>query len=80
MWSFPFAKPLPPMRPVDLVFLRNVLIYFDRKTKSQILGQVHQVLRDDGVLLLGTAESTLGLCDGFQLRAHDKATCFLRTA
>ncbi|MHC4375377.1 MAG: CheR family methyltransferase [Planctomycetota bacterium] len=74
------AQPLPAMGPLDLVFLRNVLIYFDGETKSRILNEVHEQLRPDGSLLLGTAESTLGLCEGFSPQAHASATSYQRAA
>lgn len=49
----------------DLVFCRNVLIYFDLETKSRVLGAISNVLNKDGVLFLGSAESTVGLTEDF---------------
>lgn len=53
------------MGQFDVVFCRNVLIYFDVETKNRVLGAVSKVLSDDGVLFLGSAESTIGLTDDF---------------
>lgn len=49
----------------DIVFCRNVLIYFDVETKGKVLGGVSTVLKPDGVLFLGSAESTIGITDKF---------------
>src|SRR6202012_3185504 len=54
------------MAPVELLLLRNVLIYFDVPTRKEILARVRQVLRPDGFLFLGCAETTLNLDKGFE--------------
>ncbi len=57
---------VPPPGPFDLVFLRNVLIYFDLATKRAVLSRIARVLRPGGFLVLGAAETTLGVHDGFE--------------
>jgi len=52
--------------PADIIFLRNVLIYFDVETRRIILGRVRRVLNPGGFLFLGCAESTLNLDAAFR--------------
>ncbi|GGI08130.1 CheR family methyltransferase [Egicoccus halophilus] len=66
----------PFVPQVDVIFLRNVLIYFDLPTKQQILGKVREVLRPDGLLMLGTAETTLNVDDRFERITVDRATAY----
>jgi len=60
------VRPWPPVPRMDLVFLRNVMIYFDVDMKKSILGRVARMLRPDGYMLLGAAETTLNLDDSFR--------------
>ena len=66
----------PSMPPLDIIFMRNVLIYFDVATKKAILAKVRRLLRPDGYLFLGAAETTLNLDDNFERRQLDKAGCY----
>ena len=51
--------------PFDLVFLRNVMIYFNEEVKTNILKQVSKVLKPDGLLFISHSESLHGLTDEF---------------
>lgn len=52
--------------PFDVIFCRNVLIYFDTETKKKILGELRSALFPGGFLVLGGAETTLNLDDRFK--------------
>lgn len=56
----------PPMPQIDIVFLRNVLIYFSPETKKSILAKVRATMAPHGVLFLGAAETTMGLDNAFE--------------
>jgi chemotaxis protein methyltransferase CheR len=49
----------------DLVMCRNVLIYFDQQTKSHVLDRLGRTVAQDGYLILGAAETTVGLTRAF---------------
>jgi chemotaxis protein methyltransferase CheR len=50
---------------LDVIFCRNVLIYFDEKTKADILERMARQLKSDGFLFLGGAETVIGITDKF---------------
>lgn len=64
--SLNLTRPFPPMGRFDVVFLRNVLIYFDLPTKRDVLKRVRQVMAPDGHLFLGAAEMTMGVDDAWE--------------
>ncbi len=55
------------LQQVDVVFCRNVLIYFDPETKTTTLHSISNVMAEDGFLFLGGAETVLGVSERFQL-------------
>jgi chemotaxis protein methyltransferase CheR len=56
---------LSPLGTFDVIFCRNVLIYFDLPTKSRVLEGMHRRLPADGTLILGGSESVFGICPKF---------------
>ena len=61
-------KPWPAMNTFDIVFCRNVLIYFNEETKKSVLERIADVMADDGYLFLGGAETVLGITEKFKLK------------
>ena len=70
------AESWPPIPPLDVVFMRNVLIYFDVDTKKAILAKIRQVLKSDGYLFLGSSETTLNLDAAFEPISMGKSLCY----
>jgi len=50
----------------DVVFCRNVLIYFDQETKAQVLNRIAKILPPDGTMYLGAAETVIGVSENFR--------------
>ncbi|GAA2912944.1 chemotaxis protein CheR [Actinoplanes cyaneus] len=70
------TAPFPPMQPFDVIFLRNVLIYFDVATKRQVLQNAAKILRPDGWLFLGAAETTIGIDDNYERVAAGRTSAY----
>ncbi len=66
----------PILPQLDLVMMRNVLIYFDVEMKKNILGKIRKLLRPDGYLFLGAAETTLNLDENFERMPFKQSGCY----
>jgi chemotaxis protein methyltransferase CheR len=64
--SFNLLTEFASLGSFDVIFCRNVLIYFDQKTKGAILDRMAKLLPADGLLYLGGAETVLGVTERFQ--------------
>lgn len=60
------TPPFPMRGPLDVVFCRNVMIYFDNQTRQRLVAEIHRLLKPDGYLLVGHAESLTGVTNGFK--------------
>lgn len=63
---FNLLSPMFSLGKFDVIFCRNVLIYFDRETKAAVLNNMAGLLPDDGFMFLGGAETVLGITDTFK--------------
>lgn len=64
--EFNLLDDMTPLGKFDVVFCRNVLIYFDAPTKSDVMTRISQQMTEDAVMYLGGAETVLGICDKFR--------------
>ena len=68
--------PWPPLPPCDVVFLRNVMLYFAAPTRADMVRRMARVLRADGGLFLGGAETLIGIDEGWQRHAGASASYY----
>ncbi|MEI6239267.1 MAG: protein-glutamate O-methyltransferase CheR [Planctomycetia bacterium] len=57
--------PWPALPPCDVIFLRNVMLYFDVPTRAALVTKMRRVLKPDGALFLGGAETMIGIDTGY---------------
>jgi len=68
--------PWPELKAIDVALLRNVLIYMAPEAKREILSRMKQRLAAHGALLLGGAETTIGIDDDWQRVSHGKCSSY----
>jgi len=68
--------PWPYLPLMDIVFMRNVLIYFDQEDKRSILGRVQNLIQPHGYLFLGAAEATLQISELFEPLPEGRGLCY----
>lgn len=66
----------PNMPQMDVIFIRNVMIYFDTASKRMILKKAHRLLRDDGYLFMGSTETMPGMEKMFKRKFIKGSMCF----
>ena len=70
------AQAWPALPMMDIIFLRNILIYFDIGVRRAIMGKIRKVLQPDGYLFLGGAETALNIDDGFERLQIGRGVCY----
>ncbi|PKR56217.1 chemotaxis protein CheR [Thalassospira marina] len=70
--EYNLLEDLKPLGQFDVVYCRNVLIYFDQPTKTDVLSRIAAQMPDDGFLFLGGAETVLGISDKFKPLARQR--------
>ncbi len=60
-------EPWPMKGPFDVIFLRNVMIYFSKQTREQLVQRMGKLLRPGGLLVIGSAETLSGLDVGLRM-------------
>lgn len=66
----------PTLPKMDIVFIRNVLVYFDHPTKCNLFAKVRKIMKPNGFLFLGGAESALTIDDQFERVFDSGGSCY----
>jgi chemotaxis protein methyltransferase CheR len=78
--AFNILEPFVNIGSFDVIFCRNILIYFTDEVKRKILAQLFQMLAPNGYLLLGSTENMYGLNDDFKVEWFDTTTIYRKLA
>jgi len=79
LWPMNLCQDWHALPKMEIIFLRNVLIYMDDENKKSILSRMHKTLQPDGFLFLGAAETTFNLSNLFQRMDIPMSGCFKRS-
>ena len=63
----------------DIIFCRNVMIYFDEAEQKRLIEKFHRCLNPEGYLFIGHAESLFGLSDQYRMIHENNGTAYQRT-
>jgi chemotaxis protein methyltransferase CheR len=66
----------PSLPKFDIIFLRNVLYYFDDETKKTVLNKASRIMKPDGYLFLGATETPVFLNTDFEREKFGRAICY----
>jgi chemotaxis protein methyltransferase CheR len=72
--------PMPSTGPQDIVFCKNVTIYFRAEVTRKLVAGLHDTIAPDGFLLLGHAESLWQMSEGFTLVEYERAFCYRKAS
>jgi len=75
--TFDLRASMRTMGPFDLVFCRNVMIYFDSDTRKRMMKEIHSTLFRGGWLLIGSSETPTGLDEYFQEQRIGSTTIYV---
>jgi chemotaxis protein methyltransferase CheR len=65
-WLNLSVTPFPMKGPMDVIFCRNVMIYFDNNVRQRLINEMYRLLKPGGCLMVGHAESLSGLASNFK--------------
>ncbi len=68
--------PFPPIAPIDIIFCRNVAIYFERDKRDDLFRRFKKIMSKEAYLFVGSSESLINIGPEFRPQAHCKSTFY----